>query len=747
MPDDGPRFLLGYGERLTEGISPPLGGGGPEPPYELAEAIAHLTPMISDTASNLQSLPRAACPDGQAVGLLTMHPQAIAKSYHPRQLLEQINLWQVGSRPVQIEPKKWTRKIPPEPSPSTEIFVAGARDSFTSWANTLSQLAPYMPASAIDQLRRLEKVRAPTIEDRYRGPDLDRNAQDRELVLEVVLHASNSPDSQSIVAAFEQYALSLSVRPEMDRRLYAGGLCFLPVEAPVEALGELLLFSFLRVARPMPRLRAIPPIERAIRLQAEPSPLPDVEPVDPDLRVAIFDGGLSSDVAIERWVDAVTPPDVGDLVPELAEHGHSVASALLFGSLMPGQESPQPYARAEVYQVLDEKSSTDPFELYDALRRIQNVLSERNHKFFNISVGPAVPVEDGEVHAWTAVLDEHLSDGNALGSIAIGNNGDKDRASGEARIQVPGDCVNGLSVGAANSSRAGWSKARYSAYGPGRSPGRVKPDLLHFGGDPREPFIVYDPENAPAVSGTRGTSFAAPAALRAAIGVRAHFGERISPLGLKALLVHCAEDYGLARSEVGWGAVSSSIEDLVICPNGSVRVLYQGELNPAQYLRAVIPLPDESLSAKVTLTASFCYATPVDPQDPGSYTRSGLDVVFRPHAQKYRKRGTTEPMTRPFFQRSDYDSERELRNDGQKWETVMRASHTLQGRSLFRPVFDIHYNARSGGGQAIRAARIRYALVVSATTKRNIDLYDMVVRKYAGQLEALRPLVEIPIRT
>lgn len=747
MPDNGPRFLLGYGERLTERVSPPGGGGGPEPPYELGEAVANLTPMVAETASKLSSLPSGACPHGQAVGILTLHPQAIAKSYHPRQLLEQLNLRQVGSRPVQIQPKKWTRKAVPAPTPSTELFVAGNRASFASWADTLGESASRLPGPASDQLRRLETVRAPDVGDRYRGPEFDSRERGQEILLEVVLHASNSSESQFVVAAFEQYAISLDARPEMDKRLYAGGLCFLPVEAPVEFLDQLLLFSFLRVARPMPRLRTVLPIERATLLQAESCPLPDKDPVDPDLRVAIFDGGLGSNVEIDRWADAVKPQDTGDLVPDLADHGHGVASAFLFGSLIPGREASQPYAHVEVYQVLDEKSGADPFELYDVLRRIQNVLSERKHTFFNISFGPAVPVEDDEVHGWTAVLDEYLSDGNSLGSIAIGNNGEEDRRCGEARIQVPGDCVNALSVGAADSSRAGCTRASYSAIGPGRSPGRVKPDVLHFGGDRSEPFIVYDPKHAPAVAATRGTSFAAPAALRAAVGVRAHFGEKITPLGLKALLVHSAEDQGLDRAEVGWGAIGSSVEDFVTCPGGSVQVLYQGELSPAQYLRALIPLPRGPLSGLITIKASFCYATPTDPQDPGSYTRSGLEVVFRPNASKYKGRAT-EPISRSFFQRSDYDSERELRNDGQKWETVMRASQTLQGRSLFRPVFDIHYNARSAGGQAVSAIKMRYALVVSVTTtKRDIDLYDLVTREYAGQLEALQPRIEIPIRT
>jgi hypothetical protein len=40
---------------------------------------------------------------------------------------------------------------------------------------------------------------------------------------------------------------------------------------------------------------------------------------------------------------------------------------------------------------------------------------------------------------------------------------------------------------------------------------------------------------------------------------------------------------------------------------------------------------------------------------------------------------------------------------------------------------------------------IRYALVVTVRAARVPDLYDRVVRAFAGHLEALVPLIEIPV--
>lgn len=58
---------------------------------------------------------------------------------------------------------------------------------------------------------------------------------------------------------------------------------------------------------------------------------------------------------------------------------------------------------------------------------------------------------------------------------------------------------------------------------------------------------------------------------------------------------------------------------------------------------------------------------------------------------------------------------------------------------------DVHYNARQDGRNFAPKEELPYALVISVYAKHLGDLYHKVVRKYAPQLEALRPVVEIPI--
>jgi len=742
---DATRFFLGYGERLTNRISHVPSGRPLEFPYSFEEARARLIPMVERTTSELGELPNLACPEDQAVGVITLHPQWMAKSYHPHKLLSNYNLKQVGSRPIVVKPERWTRQSETIETASSELYVSGLRENFVRWAQELRETPSKVPI----EIQRLENVRAPSPEERIKNLSGEQPNGTDSVLLEVVLHAGENQEDSFILRGFLLYAESLGARTDWARRMHAGGLCFLPVEANANVIGQLAKFAFLRVARPMPSLRRLPVIERSVTL---PKPLlvalPDEDAVDQDLRIALFDGGLAETTQFGRWAFGHEGRGVGSPTPNFLNHGHCVTSAVLFGSLIPNELAPRPYSIVDHYRVItDSDGHKDPFELFDVLSRIREILQTHQYEFINLSIGPDLPVEDDQVHTWTAILDEHLSDGTVLASIAIGNTGDQDKAHNAHRIQPPSDSVNALSVGAADSIHSDWKRAPYSSWGPGRSPGVVKPDIVQFGGDQvQEQFLVFAEGNAPRLAQTNGTSFAAPAALRLAAGIRAHFGKRISPLALKALLVHSADPSKHHAHEVGWGRIPNSVADISVCGDGMVRVIYQGELSPSHYLRAFIPLPIEQLLGNVTIEATFCYATRTDPQDPGSYTRSGLDITFRPHASKFDHVGVTEAKSKAFFKKSDFETEQMLRNDAQKWETTLNASKTFRSSSLEKPVFDIHYNARTSGGRAIEPDKIRYALVVTIRAKGTPNIYDLVVRAYAGQLEVLVPIVEVPIR-
>lgn len=146
------------------------------------------------------------------------------------------------------------------------------------------------------------------------------------------------------------------------------------------------------------------------------------------------------------------------------------------------------------------------------------------------------------------------------------------------------------------------------------------------------------------------------------------------------------------------------------------------------------------------ISATFTFATETDPEDPGNYSRAGLDITFRPHDQVFVNDDAVDPKSGPFFRRSAFDTEKALRRDAQLWETTLNSSRTMRGSSLRNPVFDVHYNARSNGGAPQTPRAIPYALVLTVESRRTVDLYDQVLRAFAGRLEAFQPIIELPVR-
>jgi hypothetical protein len=217
---------------------------------------------------------------------------------------------------------------------------------------------------------------------------------------------------------------------------------------------------------------------------------------------------------------------------------------------------------------------------------------------------------------------------------------------------------------------------------------------MAFGGDPKNYFHALCAGRKPVLAPQLGTSFAAPYGLRSAVGVRAVLGSELSVLAIKALLVHMADPGKHDKADVGWGKIPEDLGDLITCPAGTARIVYQGELKPGKYLRAALPMPASGLEGRIKLKATFCYASRVDPQDAASYTRAGLEVVFRPAASRV-KAGTANAASRGFFELKKYSTEADRRADMGKWEgTSRRERHArnFTGRAGLR-----HSLQRSGG--------------------------------------------------
>lgn len=734
-------FLLGKGERLIEDVLVVRGGGTKHHPYTFQEARARIAPMLSRAVRGIDQLPAAACPDDRAVATITLNPEYIAKSYFPEKLLETLGLEPVGSRPRRIKPEKRSKGREPEETLTTELFVMGARSAFRTWRSSLPKWEADLAGAA--ELPTIEQVAAPSARDKIKG-HLPKGG---EIVFEAVLHSEPGVIAQAVVGQFKDYVKELGVDPRFGRRFEAGGLCFIELEAPAELAEQIATFTPVRVLRQMPSLRMLRPTFRSSGVPMEEVKLPSKGPIDPHIRAAIFDGGLPKDHLFDKWVKSIDPPGIGQTIAEFQKHGVGVTSAFLFGHIDPAKPVERPYAPVDHYRVMDTAPEQNPHELYEVLGRIDQVLVDKHYDFINLSIGPRVPIEDDEVHAWTAVLDDRLSRGSTLATIAVGNDGDGSGEDGLNRIQVPSDCVNAIAVGACDNHSAPWQRCTYSSVGPGRSPGLVKPDFVEFGGCLQRPFIVVSDSNGVALEGTGGTSFSAPSALRLATGLRAHFGNSLNILAIRTLLVHTTEACDFSCEDVGRGRVARSVQDIVLSDDDTVRVIYQGAIAPARYIRVPIPLPSGSIPGKVTITATLCYPTDVDPHHSGNYTRAGLELTFRPHDQKRKDPTQVHADSKSFFGKAQKGLlEDELRRDAWKWENCVHARASFLAKSLRNPVFDIHYNARMHSRNFTPQKKLPYALVVTVHTKHLRDLYDKVVRKYANQLEIIRPVIDVRVK-
>ena len=319
-------FLIGYGERLASDMAAPIGGAPKKHPYSFTEARQRLAPKVKATAKALDKLPDELCPKDQAVALVTLHPTYLAKSYYPAELLKTYGLETIGSRPREVSPEKWTKKNPPESAITSELFVAGKRRHFRDLAAGIDRLNE--AASGADDLVKIEDFRVQPAEEKLKP----FRSKDREPLLEVVLHAQPVREDAFILEGFEAYLDTFGIKLNLDkRRFFAEGLCFLPLRVPRDTAAEVVKYSFLRLAREMPRLRQFRPVARAAPGFAPfACHLPKEGPMSRDLRVAVFDGGVRADAKLDPWVSRKKTKNIGDPVPQFqnSRHGRDFSAAI-----------------------------------------------------------------------------------------------------------------------------------------------------------------------------------------------------------------------------------------------------------------------------------------------------------------------------------------------------------------------------------------------------------------------------------
>ncbi|WP_136065721.1 S8 family peptidase [Modicisalibacter radicis] len=721
-------YLIGKAEELAKITPPPKMNPQSRDLYTVEEVVERLAPQLERVNRELSDLDEKLCPRGYGVAKMTLHPSFIAKGHFPKQLIRDMGVRPIGSKAAEVKPDKWMRKGAPKPSPSTTIFIAGKLDKFAEFGRKLRGVDK--DYYAIDDLMKVW-----SFESISESSKIKDNPASKPGYFEVGVHLIPGGSTDFIKQSFISHAESHGFEVRDDISIEVSNLWFVPVIGDSELAVELARHSFVRVVRPMAPLRSFRPLVRSLPGSSR-AKLPSAPPLASDIRVAILDGGLPESHSLVPWLNEykLSDPSSNDY-PGGVEHGLGVTSAFLFGPLSPDEEAPRPYTFVDHYRVLDHDiCGEDPLELYRTLTHIEDVLISRQYEFINISLGPDLPIDDDEIHPWTTLLDSYLSDGQTFLTVAAGNNGESDSALGLNRVQVPSDSVNAVAVGASDRVDENWNKAIYSASGPGRAPGRVKPDLLAFGGSHHQYFHVLNGEGDSMIVPQQGTSFSSPYLLRKAVGIRALFGDNVTPLAIKALLINSAKRNAQSQYQIGWGMVLDDVGALIESPEGVAKILYQGELLPGKYLKVPVPLPKMGVSGMVKISATCCFSTHVDPQDTSMYTKAGVEISWIP------KKGKNKES---FFQQVKKATEAELRRDAAKWETVLHAEKRKNGNKLDEPAFEIHYMARDSGAEvsAKSAEVIKYAFVVTLEAPKHKEIFSDILDAYSEVLSEIEPRI------
>lgn len=750
-----PRPLLVGGERLRHDAERPRGGGGEKwVPFTVEAAASRLLPQAAIVSAQASDIPQRLRGD-RVIVEATLMTNFLANSYFPGDLLDFIDASNVGSR-YATAPQR-TNKDPKGEleAPTKSLYLAVDDQALGRLESLLANPdSSRVPRRVLEDLQVIEQIRLPNIGDRLlEFVPRSEGAQNDLPVLEAVLHpqggsrgARSTPAGQLTLDRWRTHIERLGGRVENDWIRVVGNLTFVPVRLNETAFVEAAQFNALRSLHPMPTLRTPGADEPGEEGVVPPPEL--VEPVRGGsvLRVALFDGGC--DDSSPYYAGRVRQIVVGTIVhnSRALRHGALVTSALLYGN-----DPRPPLEPAQIlidhYQVLPVEDRRG-LEMYWLLDVIKAVIDAEDYDVVNLSLGPQRAFEEDVLDRWTAELDEAAHRRDVLFVVAAGNQG---ASTDETlrRIQVPADMVNGLSVGACDADSPS-RRAPYSSIGPGRAGARVSPSGVSFGGTTGQPFRGIDGDGV-GLSDT-GTSYSAPLTVRglADLVARTSVG-LVSAVTMRAFALHfarpCHRDQLI--DHVGHGELRDGYGDVLDCASNVIHLLYRGTVARDEYVPLVLPLPD-SIAGRVGLRWTLTTSVEIDPADAVEYAKAGLEIKFRPHANKrtFTKPGRSAQVVDVIadnvfaarliaegFSASQQPSsetpklagkgEAKLREEG-KWETVRQSEKRFTSGRLHRPRLDLTQIAREGGALAYGTQDLNYALFVTLTAEKGVSLYDEV---------------------
>ncbi|HVZ42054.1 MAG TPA: S8 family peptidase [Candidatus Kapabacteria bacterium] len=782
MDSQAKRLILANGEAFVTGIDKRAPGWPSEPPASYEEARVRVRDGIRNSLSHIADLPPTKRFSDELVLCLRLHPDMTAKSYEPQHLFNAIpGIAKVGSRTYRVnanevkETKKLQKRVDRTESEIVTgrlLFTRADPVSYERFLLFLEKAESSLTKEFCKDIRRIQTYNLLSAEEQCLGFS-DEWTEGR---VEIIFHPSALHSSKAQLhflsellpdpKAFRSGPHKVSIAPYSEGPTFVS--CWLS-RAELEALQGA---NPLRALHPL-RFRSLGNLRGSPRASA---PNPPSIGGQSNIKVGMFDGGV--DVNHDLLHGHVEQDDSlsikTDVDPDCLEHGTAVAGVILYGPLNSYDASatlPLPAVSVVSFRVLPCSDAADQ-DLYESIDIIERVIPARpDINTYNLSFGPEGPILDDAISRFTHSLDTLSTQYNVGFYVAVGNDGEL--PDGENRIQSPSDLVNGIGVGAITKRRGDIVHAPYSCHGPGRECGKVKPDLVAFGGCELTPIHLISVSPGDRLLKNGGTSFAAPSV--AAMAGRLTGGvDRATPLLARALLVHSARHPSLGPDVLmGYGIAETDFDAILRCGDRSFTVVYQGDISDKKYVKLpfLVP-PGMLLPGRVTIKWTIAILPDVDPNHPTEYTVCGVEDTFYPHNGRYRftppliegerqesPRTLTNPsaeevmqLTQAGWRQSEYPvsksprkyaTEEELRENTNKWEPLIKRMDRMRGTGLQSPFLILHAIPRNGWNGSVR-----YAVVATIEIpKSTADIYGEVLTAYpALQPIRLRSEAEIRIR-
>lgn len=752
MRTENPRRPILYkGETYSKPVQKRSGGGGKEPGVSFQDAKTKMIADLDKVKVEMRSTASTYKTPNEMILCFRLLPEFSAKSYYPATLFENdanINgIQEIGSRLWRTTESDASSEND-KTSVGKMFFVRATENSLDRFKEKLNQNEHLLNKNFQLDVRKIKEINILTSSEQVLGFG-DNWSEGR---IEAVIHPFEQ-DSEAALNNFVQILENSKVDLNtMKARQYDGGITFISFFGNKQAVNNLAGYNPLRTMHPLAS-REFPDTRSTL---VAGLPLEPTFTSKPTIKVGIIDGGLA---AGNKYLDNYV--EIEDSVPGAAhpkglEHGAQVTAAALYGAInnyANTHQLPEPPVSAKVFRVLSVTSGADP-DLYEAIDAIEKIVPNNpDISVYNLSLGPKGPILDDHISRFTFACDLLSKTHEVLFCVAVGNDGEM---TGYDRIQAPSDMVNGLAIGAYTFDNGEKKRAPYSCKGPGREGSKLKPDIMAFGGCERNPIHLISSQDTQR-SYTAGTSFSSPIASAAAAQLVGGSNKAISTLVARALMVHSTPEKKLRShcTEMGHGTLPDKIEDIIVCPEKSYTLIYEGEIDPKTYVQYEIPWSNDIQEGTVSFRWTMAVLTNVDPHSPDDYTTNSIETTFYPNSKKFvfKRGGQTKRLDveddateiaqliadgweQSEFPLSEsgpvpYETENDLRAQ-LKWDSIDCREKSKKANGVKSPMFHVHTMNR---GKRNSTGKVKFALVLTIEApKANVDLYSRVITNFPNLL-------------